>query len=187
MSGLSMPIGAEDREEARSLGRLRQRLVHLEGQVRALDAGVDDHGVSEPERVDDVVQHVGGGGRSEREDRRPPEPLRGVAETEVGRAEVVAPLRHAVRLVDDEQRGAAGGQRVEELRVLQALGVTYTSSGLPARTSSTASRSSDALSVESSLAASMRACSSLSCWSCMRAISGDTTTTGFENRSAGSW
>jgi hypothetical protein len=122
MSGLSMPIGAEDREEARSLGRLRQRLVHLEGQVRALDAGVDDHGVSEPERVDDVVQHVGGGGRSEREDRRAPEPLRGVAEAEVGRAEVVAPLRHAVRLVDDEQRGAAGGQRVEELRVLQALG-----------------------------------------------------------------
>ena len=50
------------------------------------------------------------------------QPARRVGEAEVVRAEVVAPLRDAVRLVDDEQADAGGAQRLGEARRREALG-----------------------------------------------------------------
>ena len=44
------------------------------------------------------------------------------AEREVVGAEVVAPLAHAVRLVDDEEAHRAREQQIEEVAILEALG-----------------------------------------------------------------
>jgi hypothetical protein len=60
--------------------------------------------------------------RGKRQHRRPPQPLRDAAQHHVVGAKVVAPLAHAVRLVDDEQRHLAVQQHLEELAVAKALG-----------------------------------------------------------------
>jgi hypothetical protein len=72
--------------------------------------------------LDDVFDYFRGGRRGEGEHRRPPERADRVRESEIGGAEVVSPLRNAVRLVDDEEGDSAGAEHVEVLRVLQALG-----------------------------------------------------------------
>ena len=61
-------------------------------------------------------------GRGRRDDRLRAEPARGVGEAEVVGTEVVAPLRDAVRLVDDEQPDRHLAQRLEEARRGEALG-----------------------------------------------------------------
>ena len=61
-------------------------------------------------------------GRGQAEDRRPPQHLRGAPQAEVRRAEVVAPLRHAVRLVDAEQRELHARQRLLHGRRVHRLG-----------------------------------------------------------------
>ena len=61
------------------------------------------HRVAQAEPRDDVVRDLRRGGRGRRDDRLRAEPARGIGEPEVVRPEVVAPLRDAVRLVDDEQ------------------------------------------------------------------------------------
>jgi hypothetical protein len=93
---------------------------------------------------------------------------------------------------------------VTELRVLDALarreqrrgrgrcspwrsGVTKTISGAPSRICSTVSRCSAMVSVESSRAASIAASSSFCFWSCMSAISGETTTVTPGRMIEGTW
>ena len=105
--------GVDDRRSRRGVGerrgdparhRLLGRARHDgEGEVGAVEAGRHLDRVAQPEALDDVARHLRRRGRGRRDDRPGPEPARGVRETKVVRPEVVAPLRHAMRLVDDEQ------------------------------------------------------------------------------------
>ena len=101
------------------LGRARD---DREGEVRAVEARRHAHRVAQPQARDDVGRHLrrrrGGGG----DDRLRPQPARGVGEAEVVGAEVVAPLRHAVRLVDHEQPDVRAAQALEEARRGEPLG-----------------------------------------------------------------
>ena len=72
-------------------------------QVRPVHAGVDDRESADAELAGDVGDDLVGGGRREGEQRRLAEPRQGAADLEERGPEVVAPLRDAVRLVDDEQ------------------------------------------------------------------------------------
>ncbi len=84
-------------------------------------------GSLQPQPRDDVVRDLRRRGRRQRDERARLQVPRGVGEAEVVGAEVVAPLRDAVRLVDDEQaqprlldlldeagRGEALGRDVEQ-------------------------------------------------------------------------
>ena len=78
--------------------------------------------IDHAELARDVVAHFGGRRRREREDRRTAEPLDHGAEREIVGTEVVAPLAHAVRFVDDEQAHGAREQPLEEVTILESLG-----------------------------------------------------------------
>ena len=79
-------------------------------------------GLAQPQARDDVRRDLRGrrGGRGHERPRA--QPARRVGEAEVVRAEVVAPLRDAVRLVDDEQPHVRGLERLGEARRGEALG-----------------------------------------------------------------
>ncbi len=94
--------------------QLLARIVTLDdgvADVRAIEAGDKDLRRVEPEAGDDLLprQLVGGGGERDARDVRVA--LVQFRELDVLGPEVVAPLRHAVRLVDGEQRELAA--RVE--------------------------------------------------------------------------
>ena len=129
--GLRARAGVDDR---RPRAVLRQRggqpraLVgraaaghHGEGEVGAIEAGGDAHRLAQPQARDDVGGDLRrrGGGRGD--ERLRAQPARRVGEAEVVGAEVVAPLRDAVRLVDDEQPDAGRAQRLGEARRGEAL------------------------------------------------------------------
>ena len=94
---------------------------HGEGQVGAIEARGDAHRVAQPQARDDVGGDLRRrrGGRGD--ERLRAQPARRVGEAEVVRAEVVAPLRDAVRLVDDEQPDVRRAQRLGEARRREAL------------------------------------------------------------------
>ena len=96
--------------------------LHRQVQVRPVEAAHDLRGVLQVQPLDDLLADRRRGGRREREHGRVAEPLDDVAELEVVGAEVVAPRRQAVRLVDDEQRRLRLGDRVEHLGLAQLLG-----------------------------------------------------------------
>ncbi len=104
------------------LHRLVHRAHDLEAQVRAREAGDRDVGIAHPELAHDVLPHLGGRRRREREHGWTPESLRDRAEHEVVGTEVVSPVAHAVGLVHDEQAHPAREQPLEELAILEALG-----------------------------------------------------------------
>ena len=70
----------------------------------------------------DVLANAGVGGGGEREHAGVAELLPQLPEEQVVGAEVVPPLRDAVRLVDGEQVDAVPPQSLDQLRVAQALG-----------------------------------------------------------------
>ena len=72
--------------------------------------------------AEDVLDDVGRRGRRQGQHGRPAEPVDRLAQRQVLGAEVVAPLAHAMRLVDNEQVDHRGFQAVDELGVGQALG-----------------------------------------------------------------
>jgi hypothetical protein len=82
---------------------------------------------------DDVVLHEGRGGRGEGDDRRGAQGGQALAEQAVVRAEVVAPLRDAVGLVDGDERGRAPGEHLREAGHAQALGRDEQEVEAPAR------------------------------------------------------
>ena len=95
---------------------------HLEAQVRAVEAGQHLAGLGgDAEPGEDVTPHGRVGGRRERERARPAELLARAAEREVVGAEVVPPLRDAVRLVDHEQAHTAAREAIEEAPVREPL------------------------------------------------------------------
>ena len=104
------------------LGLRRRARDDAEGEVRAVEAGRDADRVAQPEALGDVVGDLRRGRRGRGDDRLGLQPARGVGEAEVVRPEVVAPLRDAVRLVDDEQPDLRGLHRLQERRRGEALG-----------------------------------------------------------------
>ena len=121
--GRARPVVRERAGDPRALvGRAAAR-HHGEGQVRAIEAGGDPHRVAQPQARDDVRRDLRRrrGGRGH--ERLRAQPARRVGQAEVVRAEVVAPLRDAVRLVDDEQpdvRGLAAPRRSPATRSARA-------------------------------------------------------------------
>jgi hypothetical protein len=133
---LGRPFGACPRrgvDDARRLGdrdpldegaelRVGVRVVlHAQVEVRAIEPARDDDRIAEPEPLHDLLPDGWRRGRRQAEDRRAPESLRDRAETSVLGAEVVAPFAHAVHLVDDEERGARGGDPLEDLVIRELL------------------------------------------------------------------
>jgi hypothetical protein len=114
--------GRRPLDERPSLGRRVGKGLDAESKVRPVEAAGDDRRVAQPQPVDDLVPDRGRGRRGEAEDRRPPDRLGGGAQAPVLRSEVVAPLAHAVRLVDDEQRRPAGGKALDHVVPGELLG-----------------------------------------------------------------
>ena len=89
---------------------------HGEREVGPIEAGGDTHRVAQPQARDDVGGDLRRGRSGRGDERLRAQPARRVGETEVVGAEVVAPLRDAVRLVDDEQPDLGRAQRLGEPR-----------------------------------------------------------------------
>ena len=123
--------GVDDRRQRIGLGQQRQRrrllgalgadLDDVVGEVRAVEAGRDPHRVAQPEPLRDVDGDPRRRGRRRGEDRARPERAGDVAEPQVVGPEVVAPLAHAVRLVDDEDPDRRLAQPVDESRRREPL------------------------------------------------------------------
>src|SRR5438094_9936231 len=79
-------------------------LVRREHEVRAAEGALEAVGLHHAELADDVADHAASGGGGEGEDGDAAELLLESLELPVGGPEVVAPLRDAVRLVDDDER-----------------------------------------------------------------------------------
>jgi len=102
------------------LGTQRLAVPDLVPEVRAIQRGAGDDGVgAKAQRVDDVSRRLGRRRRRQGVDRgRAEELLAKAAQGEVRGAKIVAPLRRAVRLVDDQRAqrafASARGERVAE-------------------------------------------------------------------------
>jgi hypothetical protein len=108
--------------QRRTLVPLLVEGADLQRDVWAVEA-LDDHGrVPEPQALHDLLPHHRRGGGGESHHRRVPEVVDRRAQPEVVRAEVVAPLRDAVGLVDHEQAGRRRLQGGPGLVVAQLLG-----------------------------------------------------------------
>ena len=94
----------------------------MEAQVGAVEAGDADIGVVEAEALADVVAHEGVGGGGQSDDGRVAQAGSGGAEVAVAGAEVVAPLRDAVGLVDGEEGDVDAAQGGDKTTVGEALG-----------------------------------------------------------------
>ena len=111
-------VGSDPRELALGL-----RAFDGEVQVRAVEPGDDTIGVGQPEQAHDVVANALGGRRRERADGGTCGQLRDEgANLEVGRAEVLAPLRHAMGLVDGDERYAHVARKLDEACVFEPFG-----------------------------------------------------------------
>ena len=90
--------------------------------VRAVEAGDEMLGAVEPQPLGELLVRRAGGGRRERHAGDPREPLAQIAQREIVGTEVVAPLRHAMRLVDRDDTECAALQQRRRLRRRQPLG-----------------------------------------------------------------
>ena len=113
---------AEDPQQSLPLGLAVHGAANLEPQVGALDPGVHHPRIGDAQLAHDVLRHLRRGCGGEGQHRRTAQRADRLGEREVGGAEIVAPLRDAVRLVDDEQADPARAQRLDVLGILQALG-----------------------------------------------------------------
>ena len=109
-AGAAQPL--DQLAELAQLVGLARDLAHVEGQVRAVERDAADLRVLHPQLHQHVVADRRRRGRGQPEDGRAPQHLGGAPQAEVRRAEVVAPLRHAVRLVDAEQRELHARERL---------------------------------------------------------------------------
>src|SRR6185503_11022097 len=123
--------GAVDDARAARAHDFQQRLLllgsvgslhHLEVEIGAVHPDVEDAHARPAELARDVLDDIRRGGRGEREQRRVAQLAQRRAEAGIGRAKIVAPLRDAMRLVDDEEVDRVLLQLVDERRVLELLG-----------------------------------------------------------------
>ena len=94
-------------------------------QVGTVDSSVDDVRIDQSELVDNRRQDLLGGGGGQREHRRP-HPVstqRGdsVADFEIRWPEIMPPLRHAMRLVDDDHVDRRAAEGLAELECGEPL------------------------------------------------------------------
>jgi hypothetical protein len=116
-------LGVGDPIEQRPLLVLGvEEALDREVDVRSVEAAHDDRRIAEPEALDDLGSHRRRRGRGEREHGRAPERVGDVPEPQVIGAEVVAPLRDAVRLVDAEERRLRRREALDDLGVGELLG-----------------------------------------------------------------
>jgi hypothetical protein len=102
-------------------GGLVGRLLHLPRQVRPVEPFDEPLQPLQPELRDDILLHVRRRRRGQRDDGGTADRLDRFLQPEVARAEIVAPLRDAVRLVDGEEGDVDAGHHLQELRALEAL------------------------------------------------------------------
>ena len=88
--------------------------AHRVGEVRAVEARDEHPRVRQPQLLEDVAAHPLGGGRGERDEGSAGEGVAELAEVAVVGAELVPPLRDAVRLVDGDERRVRLGQEAAE-------------------------------------------------------------------------
>ena len=101
-------------DDAADAGVARQQVEQLRGlahlrrggdmQVRSMEAGDEHLRRLHLQRTQDVVARARIGGRGQRDARHAGELIGQAGQPAILRAELVAPLRHAMRLVDREQR-----------------------------------------------------------------------------------
>lgn len=109
----------------RDPGELALGLRALDGemQVRTLEPGDDTVGVGQPEQAHDVVANALGRRRCERADGGACGQLRDEgADLQIRRAEVLAPLRHAMGLIDGDERYARAARKIDEARIFEPFG-----------------------------------------------------------------
>ena len=109
-------------EERRLLAVVLGEALDGQVQVRPVEAGDDLPRRAHPQPLDDLGAHRRRGGGRQRDDRRRAEALEDVADPQVVGPEVVTPGRHAVRLVDHEERDARRGEPVDDVVVRELLG-----------------------------------------------------------------
>ncbi len=170
---------------------LRARVVLVDDRVadvRAVEARHEDPRVVEREALDDLGARLRIGGGGERDARHVREALVQQRKLQVLGPEVVAPLRDAVRLVDREQRdrrrcrAARGNAAWSGARARRRAGRARRPA---ARVRRCATHSRPASELRN--AARTPACVSAATWSCISAMSGDTTTPVPSRSSAGIW
>ena len=113
LAGRRVDQGAPSPDEIRQQRAfldLARDSAHVRKEIRPVETGDEDLGARKTEQLDDVLPDLRSGRGGERQDRRPALPFAAAAPTgRVGEqavvgAEIVTPLRHAVRLVDGEAR-----------------------------------------------------------------------------------
>lgn len=106
-----------------ALGRLELSVIAagLEEQVRPLCPSAEHARSRNSELLQDIRRDLGRRLRGHRQDGRPAERANGIGERKTGGAEIMAPLRDTMRLIDDEHRHAALSQDLQVLGVLQPL------------------------------------------------------------------
>ncbi len=115
-------VALDQAQQQRLLLALARCFDDVIAQVRAIEADVDHRRIGDAELREDVVLDLDRRGRGQRQHRRPAERADRVAEAQVRRAKVVAPLRDAVGLVDDEQRDPHAAEPLAEARLAEPLG-----------------------------------------------------------------
>ena len=136
----------------------------------------------------DVVDDRGRRRRRQRQHARGAELARPLRELEVVGAEVVAPFRDAVRLVDREERDLDARELRDEALVVEALRRDVEQAQLAAaQPLGDVAQPPSSERLESMRAAGTPSAASASIWSFMSAISGETTTVTPSSSSAGSW
>ncbi len=118
-AGVLRVLVADEIEQLVARALLRADAIADVGAVEAGDEGLAAVG---QELVGDLAPGALVGGGGERDARHVGEALAQHAELQVLGAEIVAPLRHAVRLVDREQRDLDALELRQRARLQQALG-----------------------------------------------------------------
>ena len=134
--------------------QLLARLVALDdrvGDVGAVEAGREDLGRPQAELVDDVFARMRIGRRRQRDARHAGIELGELAELAIFRAEIVAPLADAMRLVDGEERDRRIADHLAEARRRRGARARHRADRarrrqIARRTSRNSSRDSDELS-----------------------------------------
>ncbi len=171
--------------------QLRARIVLVDDRVAdvgPVEARHEHARVGERQPFDDLGPREGIGSGGERDARHCRIALVQHRQAEILGPEIVAPLRNAVRLVDREQRDVRAIDELEAARREQPLRRDVEQIELPRRERALDPRATPAPgSDELSAAARTPACVSAATWSCISAISGETTTAVPSRSSAGIW
>ena len=118
-AGIAAMLGIEEGPELISRVVLGDDAV---ADVRPVEAGGEDARLAEAQALDDIAARRPVGGRGQGDARHSREALVQHRELEIFRAEIVAPLRDAMRLVDGEERRTRLRQKIEAARRHQPLG-----------------------------------------------------------------